>query len=249
MLRDTLVATAAALTVVAVSLLAHRPIEQANRDEMLHVELDHRIVGQHTVKGGLRQAVAQLAAAGATVEVHWEEGEPYVEADKPAPIDLSLRDATLEQWLQALTFQVVGRDLAYWADLDGIVQVAVPHRQRPPLATRVYDVRDVLEIERSFSAVFPRPNFVAPDEPVFFIPSNVTDWGASSIIEDLGGGYTWIIHGGGSFSGREVQIGDMTFVDGRLIISHTPEVHRRIAALLVVLRANATPRGAIEGSP
>lgn len=249
MLRDTLVATIAALTVVAVHQLADRlcgDIDLAP-DAHLRIALDHRIFGDYTIRGGLREAIAQLANAGATVNVDWMEGWRYVEEDNRKPIDLTLRDATLEQCLQSISFQLVERDLAYWAALDGVIHVSAPWRQRPPVATRVYDVRDLFEIESAFAAAFPRRNLDPSVEPAVTDPLFFADWGWGSILEDLGGGYTWSMRGAfGSRSGREVEIGDMDFRDGRLIVSHTPEVHRRISALLAVLRAKPNDDGILE---
>jgi hypothetical protein len=251
MLRDTLLATVTALVVVGAYLISEAlpPTSQPWPDAALRAALDRRIPGEVHIRGSFRDAIAQLVALGCPINMHDQKEWPYVEKNTRTPIDLRLRDATLEQWLQSIAFQLVEGDLAYWADLKGVIHVSAPWRQRPPLATRVYDVRDLPEMESAFAALFPQPNLDPSGEPAVIDPAVFADWGWGSIIENIGGGYTWIIRGGGTFSGREVQVGDMDFRDGRLIITHTPEVHRRMSALLAVIRARPGLDEISERSP
>src|SRR5688572_18391049 len=110
MLRDTLVATFAAILVVAAYFVSEATPRLAHPapDEMIRTSLDTVVAGEHHFTGTVRQAVEWLQSRGAPIRVDWPQQSAAADSwaiPTARKLRLRLRDATVDQWLSAIAFQ------------------------------------------------------------------------------------------------------------------------------------------------
>ena len=224
MLRDTLLATVTALTVVGVYFISESvPSTRAPYPgEELRTVLDRRIAGVLHVRGSLREAIDRLVASGAPIDVRWTPDWPHVSPTDRIPIDLRLRDGTIEQWLQAINFQLNGQ-VEYWVGAVGRIKI---HDDCPPVGTRVYDVRDLVDQAMGFNQKFVRKD---PDPWADAVNRPEQEWIVASDLAEM------VCDLAGAWRGARTPA-RWHAEDGRLIVTETPEVHRKIQVLLAAWR-------------
>jgi len=238
MLRDALIATAAAVAVVTAYLIseAFPPSRVRAPDQALRSVLDRRIVGEVGIRGSLRDAIDHLVSLGCPIDVLWQENWPYVDQNNRVPIDLRLRGATVEQWLDAIEFQIGRGQSTHWVEADGRIKFAALRWVKPPAAWCLYDVRDLIEESLQFESKFPRRNVPRwPEDRLLDRRADAAD-ALSEALKTVGGPYPWNWEGGGSFSGNEFGL-IRDYYGEWFAVMHTPEVHRRVEVMLAALRA------------
>jgi hypothetical protein len=238
MLRDTLVATFAAMLVVAAYFVSEATPRLAHPapDEMIRTSLDTVVAGEHHFTGTVRQAVEWLESRGVPIRVSWPRQSAAAESwaiPTARKLRLRLRDATVDQWLSAIAFQSRG-SMCHYCEPDGAIRISSRQGQQPPLVVRVYDVRDLLAEAHLTASLFPvtgawagdwSPPTQDADEAARYA---LEEWVKRSVRE-----WNWEYVGSGS-APAFARIG---FIDGRMTVVQTPSAQREIEVTLAALRA------------
>jgi hypothetical protein len=239
-IQELVVASVAALVVVGGYLLseAYPRSPRPWPDQRLSADLERIVPGEIVFDGTLQQAVEMLSMTGARIEADLE-----LRMSNPTrrlgdvPISLRLHDATVRQWMYAIGFQasLVQFDDGYWLDEHGVIHLTERHSQNPPRVTQVYDVRDILDHATRWSALFPSQpaERTLPPGTIVMDRRADADRNLDNFIRATAGRGTWDYTGSGGWP----SWGHLMCIDGRLIISQTPQAHREIEVLLAVLRA------------
>jgi hypothetical protein len=169
------------------------------------------------------------------------------------PVELHVRDLTLDQVLGRLCDAAAPGSLAYTSDGDQIVITSHDGLARYT-CVRVYDIRDMLPppgtpSRRRYSdnGFFGAQQQQLQGKTLFGNQQqSAANWGRRTnredLVEDIKQAITDLIAPGG-WADNGGAIGWIREVDGRLIIRQTPAHHRNIARLLDGLR------GAIQAAP
>jgi hypothetical protein len=236
-LRDILIASGAAIVVVVAYLIsdAFPPLPQPTADELLAKALDRKIEGDVEIVGTLEDAIAKLIQFGALLQVrHSEVHDSVFALPLQATIAVRLRDATVDQWLRSIEFQIPDRTVVHWTDAEGRIQITRAGRQNPPRTEQFYDVRGIVLDAQSFSSLFPTRRF---ERNAFgWVPSDPREVAEADLIElvrRFAGLGTWDYIGSGSWP----SWGHSGMIDGRMIITQTPQIQREIEVILSALRA------------
>lgn len=210
-----------------------------------HADLDARIHELNLESSTLEQAIDTVRkAARANLIVDWNDLDA-ARIYRDAPVRLHLWDVTLGRALAAI-LSVVDCDFASMhAVQDGVIVIATADKlQHAAADVRIYDVRDLVDAFLAFhrqpAATQPAnaPMHVTGIGPAPVQPSTPADAieAIAGTIENNVASDTWKNNGG--------NIGLIRGFAGRLIITQTAPVHRRIAALLRTLRAGGSKEGA-----
>lgn len=180
----------------------------------------------------------------ANIVVSWNE-LTAANVDPKAPIKLHLWDTTLGQALNVV-FSLASHDVSIGSDVrNNIIFVTTTdalHRNGSRLSGRLYDVRDIVDQilryrreHSSYPTTAPQPATSAT-----FVPSSEAEDAIEDItrtLEDHVSPDSWKDNGGSDGTIREFA--------GRLIITQTPENHRKIVSVLRALRAGGDKEGTV----
>ena len=187
------------------------------------------------------EAVRQLhKLSGTNVVVQWQNLEAEYGFDRRTPVDIDLRDVTMPQAIGRVLEGVQEPDGfgPWYAVRDGIIVISTSDEVHRDDLLRVYDVRDIID------QITPKRQ-PPPEPPGSSVAGErLRDLGASAdrccgrweepvevltrFLFEVVSPDSWRETGG--------AIGSMQEFSGRLIVTHTPENHRRIEALLTALR-------------
>jgi hypothetical protein len=210
-----------------------------------------RPVGELRIEGATFEQALEILRqrTGAKITVDRqaiESGHDDLPAALARPLDLHVRDMTLEQVLGRLCKAADDGALAYTADGDQIV-VTTPAGLARYTCVRVYDIRDILPppgTPRRRSYLSGNGLFGGQQQQLQQLQGSTRfgnqqqqapALGREDVLQDLIDAITnliatdgWVDNGG--------TIGSIREVGGRLIIRQTPANHREIARLLDGLR-------------
>lgn len=210
------------LAALAADLAAPTAAPRDDRGPFSDYALLHRPVGElRLAQAPLEEAVARLRQkVPFGVVIQWDSINSSG-LDPLIPIDLDLSALTLAQALDRLC-ETTG--ICYDVE-GGVVHLAGAEQRIVRAQVHAYDLRPLMNLEADY-ARRPRPGPKQPDESDAF-PT------VSKLIQDVIETDTWKDNGGATGVIRPLG----TF----LVVSHTPRVHRAVAALLADLLNAANP--------
>jgi hypothetical protein len=191
----------------------------------------------------LRDAIDRLRGqSGVDLAVEW----PALKKERVGPdfpIELQLRNVTLDSALTALTDYASSRyaTIDYTASGDAIV-ITTADGMANHVYARLYDVRDIhsdwIEVARCAAAAHPQPPepppgiFSGPGSDELPTPQEMDEqlvWTIQSVVDP----YFWVDNGGSA--------GQVKSMAGRVLVVATWRHHRQIEDLLKQLRSPAKP--------
>jgi hypothetical protein len=215
-------------------------VPDATQPPIDHAYLDHSIE-EAKFDSTIEQAIDSLREmTHANIVVYWDDfAAAGIKRD--TPVKLRLWETTVGRSLGALISLVGGDGWITCTARDGVIAVGSISRSEEPVgsATRLYDVRDVIDGAIEYSKSHPPldENWVpATTKPAYTgVPAEEAVESLVKIIEDTVVTETWKDEGG--------SIGSIREFAGRLLITQTPEAHRRVVDLLRAIRAGGGKEG------
>lgn len=181
-------------------------------------------------KTPLRDALDWLRdETGLNLVVNWSPLSVY-KIDRQTPISVILNDVTAAEALEVICREACGetlpRSMAFHAD-GNLVFVSTSDTLNRRTVTRIYDIADLLRLERTRRAYISNV-----DESMVSTKEEIIE-DICRLIVDLVAPDVWREAGGSQGAIREFG--------GRLIVTQTPDCHRQIAELLDGLRSARVP--------
>jgi hypothetical protein len=178
----------------------------------------------------------------ANLVVYWDD-LALAGVQRDTPVNLQLWDTTLGRAIGILISLAGGDGSVSYTVKDGIILVGSPDRfaMSEQTSTRIYDVRDLVDEVIRYS------NLKRPAQPVTIgaggagaqpyvgMSGDDAEQMLSDMIQEHVSKDSWKDNGGSA--------GALRAFAGRLVITQTPDAHRRIKALLHILRAGGGKDG------
>jgi tetratricopeptide (TPR) repeat protein len=213
-----------------------RLVERVESQRKAMAQLDRQLPALTFDAVGFSDVVDFLRdVSGANVFVNWKALEA-AKVDRNTPVSANLRNIKFSKALSVILDAVGGGQtkLGYTVD-DGVITISTQADLSRNVVVRVYDVRDLLVIIPDFAytpdntkpATAPPPP--TREELVKQLTKTIMDVVSTDSWKDRGG-----------------SVGALRELEGQLIITQTPDNHRKIVALLEQLREERSIQVTVE---